>query len=291
MATLAFSVLDDDEAADRAHRLLDIPRETAVRLGLSAVAAAQEGRYENGRGETVDIKAAVDRAVASKVSLPPEAPLPPTPGRRYPEMRIAVANETTTTAARRLVEAGHRTLALNFANGAFPGGGFLFGARAQEETLCRSSALFLTLAGDPMYAAHRERTDDASTDWAILSPGVPFFRQDDGTPLEAPSLLDVLTCAAPMANVGPSAAGLLRQRIGRVFAIGEAYGYEALVLGAWGCGAFRNDAAQTARDFRDALCGPYRGAFREVVFAITDWSPERRTLGPFRDVLADCPNR
>jgi len=28
------------------------------------------------------------------------------------------------------------------------------------------------------------------------------------------------------------------------------------------------------------------GAFAEVVFAISDWSPERRYLGPFRDLLA-----
>jgi uncharacterized protein (TIGR02452 family) len=37
------------------------------------------------------------------------------------------------------------------ANGVQPGGGFLGGARAQEEVLCRSSALWHTLIGDPMY--------------------------------------------------------------------------------------------------------------------------------------------
>ena len=31
--------------------------------------------------------------------------------------------------------------------------------------------------------------------------------------------------------------------------------------------------------------GEFKGAFREVVFAITDWSPERRFLGPFRDTF------
>jgi uncharacterized protein (TIGR02452 family) len=58
-----------------------------------------------------------------------------------------------------------------------------------------------------------------------------------------------------------------------------------LVLGAWGCGAFENDPYRTASDFRQALENDFDGAFSEIVFAITDWSPERRFLGPFRDVF------
>jgi uncharacterized protein (TIGR02452 family) len=68
-----------------------------------------------------------------------------------------------------------------------------------------------------------------------------------------------------------------------VLAIAQAFGYQALVLGAWGCGAFRNDPRRTARDFRSALENDFRGAFSDVVFAITDWSPERRFLAPFCD--------
>ena len=51
-------------------------------------------------------------------------------------------------------------------------------------------------------------------------------------------------------------------------------------------GAFANDPRRTAEDFRQALEGDFLGAFSEVVFAITDWSPERWFLGPFRDVFA-----
>jgi uncharacterized protein (TIGR02452 family) len=234
----------------------------------------------------VEIGAWVEAAVTARISLPPDAPLPQPQRERFAETAVAVANETTMSAGRRLSEAGYPTLALNFANGVNPGGGFLAGARAQEEVLCRSSALYLTLEGDAMYEAHRRRPDHASSDWAILSPHVPFFRTDDGTLLDAPWRVGVLTCAAPVADdAGGAAAELLRQRIARVLAIAEAYAYEALVLGAWGCGAFGNDPARTAHDFRDALCGPFLGAFKEVVFAIADWSPERRFLGPFRDAF------
>ena len=117
---------------------------------------------------------------------------------------------------------------------------------------------------------------------------MPVFRRDDGTPLTAPWLLTFLTCAAPYAPVigQPEAGDLLRQRIRRVLAIAQALGHPSLVLGAWGCGAFANDPARTARDFRQALETDFAGAFSEIVFAITDWSPERRFLGPFRDVFA-----
>jgi uncharacterized protein (TIGR02452 family) len=235
----------------------------------------------------VEIGPSVQAALAARLSLPPDAPLPTALTRGYVETRVCVSNETTMGAARRLAGAGARPLALNFANGVTAGGGFLTGARAQEEALCRSSALYLTLADDPMYEAHRRRNDYESSDWAILSPDVPFFREDDGTALDTPWRLSVLTCAAPIASrVGqPRSADLLQARIARVLAIAEAFGYADLVLGAWGCGAFGNDPVRTARDFREALLGPYRGAFREVVFAVTDWSPERRFLGPFRDAF------
>jgi uncharacterized protein (TIGR02452 family) len=139
-----------------------------------------------------------------------------------------------------------------------------------------------------MYAAHRKRPTPDSTDWAILSPRVPFFRNDDGTSLDKPWLLDVLTCAAPVASrIGqPLAGDLLERRIHRVLAIAQAYGYQTLILGAWGGGAFGNDTVRTVRDFRNALEGDYAGAFSDVVFAVTDWSEERRYLGPFRGVFS-----
>ena len=115
-------------------------------------------------------------------------------------------------------------------------------------------------------------------------------RMDDGTELEHPWLLSFLTCAAPYApSIGqPESGDLLQKRIGRVLAIARAFGYSALVLGAWGCGAFANDPYRTAVDFRAALETEFRGAFSEVVFAITDWSPERRFLGPFGEVRSSC---
>jgi len=276
--------LDDAARAEACKRELGLDREFLAQLGRSAVTAVAEGGYGGPDGAWVDWRPQVEAAVSSKVSLPPDAALRKAAPVTFTTTRVQVCNESTMSVARRLHAQFPRVLALNFANGVHPGGGFLHGARAQEEALCRSSALYATLEGDPMYAAHRARPRHDASAWAIYSPDVPFFRTDDGTPLTEPWPLTVLTCAAPVVPETPmaEAADLLAERIRRVLAIAHANGHTALVLGAWGCGAFRNDPVRTARDFRAALEGEFSGAFAQVVFAIADWSEDRRYLGPFR---------
>lgn len=280
--------LDSATMAATRRQELDIPRSVAVSLGRSAVEAARQGYYISEERRRVDWRDAVDAARARKVSITPDATLSRREEAAFPETRIQVSNETTLGAALRLVKNGLKPLALNFANGVHPGGGFLHGARAQEETLCRSSALYETLVDDPMYEAHQRRPRPDSTDWAIYSPDVPVFRNDDGTAMEHYWLLAFLTCAAPFAPaIGhPEAGDLLQRRIHRVLAIAQSYGYATLILGAWGCGAFANDPHRTAADFRQALENDFKGAFSDIVFAVSDWSPERRFLGPFRDIFS-----
>lgn len=279
--------LDSDEMAECRRRELDLSCGKAAALGASAVEAARRGHYVYGIDRKVDWRQLVEAARAAKVSLCPNASLPTPPATAFKETQVQVTNETTFGAAQRLMKDGQKPLALNFANGIQRGGGFLTGARAQEETLCRSSALYDTLAGDRMYAEHLKREVADSTDWNILSPEVPVFRSDDGTELESPWLLSFITWAAPYApEVGqPESGDLLQKRIYRVLAIAHTYGYSCLVLGTWGCGAFENDPRRTAQDFHSAIENEFRHVFAQIVFAITDWSRERRYLGPFRDVF------
>jgi uncharacterized protein (TIGR02452 family) len=280
--------LDSEQTAASRQQELNIARDVAAALGRSAVQAAREGFYVINAGQQIVWRDEVQAACAAKISIEPHTPLLRHERSEFSETRVQVVNETTLGASSRLVDRGVRPLALNFANGVQPGGGFLLGALAQEEVLCRSSALYQTLLGDRMYEEHRKRQLPDSTDWAIYSPHVPVFRMDNGTELPRPWLLSFLTCAAPYAPaIGqPKASYLLEQRIHRVLAIAAAYGYSALVLGAWGCGAFANDPRRTAIAFRQALEHEYSGAFSEVVFAIADWSAERKFLGPFRDAFA-----
>ena len=280
--------LDSEQMAASRRQELDIPRDVAAALGRSAVKAARDGFYVTRDGHEIVWREAVQAASAARLSIAPDASLLRAERSPFGQTRVQVTNETTLGASRRLVQSGLRPLALNFANGVQPGGGFLGGAKAQEEVLCRSSALHLTIVDDPMYEHHRKRPLPDSTDWAIYSPDVPVFRMDNGLELPCPWCLSFLTCAAPYApGIGqPQAGDLLQRRIGRVLAIAQALEHDTLVLGAWGCGAFRNNPLRTAQDFRQALENDFMGAFSEIVFAITDWSPERKFLGPFRDVFA-----
>ena len=280
--------LDSLEMGLARQRVLDIPRYVARALGESAVKAVSLGEYQvAGKLTAVDWSVLVRNAYNKKESISPQAGLPDFKANDFLETRIQVTNETTLLATKRFVDAGLKPLVLNLANGVNPGGGFLHGAIAQEESLCRSSALYHTLLGDAMYEAHRKRPLPDSTEWAIYSPEVPVFRTDDGITIEQPWLMNVLTCAAPYApTVGRlQSAELLRLRINRVLSIARAYSYSSLVLGAWGCGAFGNDAVLTAQHFRTALEGEFNGAFSDIVFAITDWSPERKFFGPFSEVF------
>ena len=228
-------------------------RKRASELGRETVAIVEARRYTTEAGKDVEIGPLVRRAVESSKTYPPgyELPLPASSGRTPV---INVANETTLVAAHRLVDDGYRPAALNFASAKNPGGGFLSGARAQEESLARSSALFACLDGNPMYEFHRTRRDPKYTDYAIYSPDVPVIRADDGTLLDEPYLCSFITCPAVNAKVvlkrDPSRRSEIRKamdtRVNKVLAIAAIHGHEALVLGAWGCGVFGNDGREIA---------------------------------------------
>ena len=116
---------------------MDIPRQDAADLGRTALVAAETGAYPGLVGRPVDWRLALAQAVAAKRSLPPDAQPPVLRTALSSQTRVQVANETTLAAAWRLVASGPRVLALNFASGIHHVGGFLSGARAQEEVLSR----------------------------------------------------------------------------------------------------------------------------------------------------------
>ena len=120
--------LDSDEMAEARRRELSIPPDTAAEFGRSAVEATGLGHYVTQDRDKVDLTTGVEAACAAKRSIAPEAELPNHERDSFPKTRIQVANETTLGASRRFVESGHKPLALNFANGVNPGGGFLMGA-------------------------------------------------------------------------------------------------------------------------------------------------------------------
>ncbi len=205
---------------------------------------------------------------------------------------VEVTNETSLAAARRL---GDPVGCLNFASAKSPGGGFRSGAEAQEESLARASGLYRSLLQAPeFYAFHRSHHDLRYSDHAIFSPAVPVFRDDDGALLARPHLVSFVTAAAPNAGAlgpgHPHAALLpevLSARAAKVLAVFWASGSRRLVLGAWGCGVFRNSPDTVAAAFAGHLGpgGAFHARFEHVTFAVLDRAPGTPTVSAFAAAL------
>jgi len=73
-----------------------------------------------------------------------------------------------------------------------------------------------------------------------------------------------------------------RKHLGKetVLTVALLHGYEHLVLGAWGCGVFRNDPREIAELFADALLqgGRFHKRFATVTFAVLDQTDESIVL-------------
>jgi len=198
------------------------------------------------------------------------------------ETIIEVSDETTVQAIDRLYYGRQSTaplFVLNFASAKHPGGGWLKGARAQEESIARVSGLPAALVSDAAKRYYEENKKCGTalyTDLMIYSEYVPFFKDDDGNLLEELLYASVLTVPAPNAGVIEKAAEVaelcptLERRINHILAAAAMQGHEDLVLGAWGCGVFGNDPEDVALMFKQYLDGPYKNVFRKVTFAVMD---------------------
>ncbi|MFE7503713.1 TIGR02452 family protein [Promicromonospora sp. NPDC057488] len=256
-------------------------------LAAETMDAVRAGSY-SAHGRRVDIADQVAAAVAGTRLILPDAPLAegaPWSGATTVEVR----DESSLAAARRL---GPGTACLVFASARNPGGGFLNGAQAQEEAIARSSALHATQTVVPeFYEHHRRETSLLYSDRVIVSPDVPVFRDDDGALLAEPHPVTFLTAAAPnraaiernQPDDARAVTATLVRRAARVLDVAAAHGSRRIVLGAWGCGVFGNDAAEVASAFAEALAE--RPRFEHVTFAILDARPGQPVLGAFKGRL------
>lgn len=168
-------------------------------------------------------------------------------------------------AARRLISHGTaRVVVLDFASDSEPGGGWRGSQQGtQEESLCRSSSLGRALERLPY---------PLSTYGVAHIPEVVVFRDADGTFLDEPFTVGVI--AAALRDVGGDGEPDAKQRLHlerkvlSVLATAARAGYDGLVLGDWGCGAFGNPPELVARAFATALSGRFLRSFGKVAFAI-----------------------
>jgi len=269
-------------------------RSKRATIAKQTVAICDEGFYQAPSGARVSVSQALAKAKAGTVLYSPvKLPTSCVADCGAVSTCINVNNETTFQALARLANESDGHLAcLNFASAKNPGGGFLNGSLAQEEALACASGLYpCLLTARDYYTSNRENTSLLYLDLAVFSPLVPFFRDDEGVLLERPILASVITAPAPnagavaqnephnMAHVEPT----LGRRAELVLSIASAHGVNRIVLGAWGCGVFRNDPKLVAAAFADLLkpTGKFAGVFKDVAFAVYDRSESLATYKAF----------
>src|SRR5579885_40300 len=180
----------------------------AKAIAQGTVAALEQGQYITPEGNAIDLTGLLAACLNGTRSYDPEdlarlrEHVLAQPVSKQ-ATTFAVVNEMTLQGCARLMASQQyrRIGVLNFASAKNPGGGFLRGSRAQEESLARSSGLYFSLRQCPEhYAFHRTQGTCLYSDRMIYSPACPVFRDDAGQWLTQPYVVDIITSPAPNAG-------------------------------------------------------------------------------------------
>lgn len=202
--------------------------------------------------------------------------------------KVLVTRNSSFDAAREYIT--DKVAVLNFASATTPGGGVTKGSSAQEECLCRCSNLYNVIntksCFNNFYTPHRNSGNALHNDDIIYSKDVIIFKKDDYTTLDPSDWknVDVITCAAPNLKEKPAndmnpnesehidisdddLFELHVKRARKIFNAAVINKAEVLILGAFGCGAFRNDPEIVARAYKKVL-DEYKKYFKYIEFAV-----------------------
>ena len=147
---------------------------------------------------------------------------------------------------------------------------------AQEEAICSVSTLYNVLKEFYLWYESHKRTLNHGyyTNSALYSEDILFELSDEKY------FCDVITCAAPNLNhliryskVTEEAYRVMEERIEFVFKVAVKMKADTLILGAYGCGVFKNNSrfvAYVMKHFEHK----YGGHFRKIIYAIPDSSSE-----------------
>lgn len=239
--------------------------------------------------DTPSIYKAVEAATAAQKYYFGDAPAP-TVDRFEKPCELRLTRSRTVDAGRKVLkdDPTAKVAILNFASATRPGGGVTSGSSAQEECICRVSGLYKCLttpeAVKRFYEYHKTSVGPLHNDDIIYTPNVPVLKTDDYDFLDEPVYLDVITCAAPNLrekNVSQynqerepapdiSDDELYKLHVSRarqILNVAAANGAEVVILGAFGCGAFRNKPEVVAKAYADVV-PDYLKQFKAIEFAI-----------------------
>ena len=184
--------------------------------------------------------------------------------RVFDNTRVLVLNKDCLECAQRL----HRLkpAVLNLADDNFPGGAVEMGSAAQEESIFRRTNIHRTL--NLQTGFYPLRNIDT-----VYSPSVKIFKNRDGT--LRTTMTDVAIITAPAlrmpalvdGSLSEKDANILKHKIRMVLEVALYNKHTNIILGAMGCGAWKNPPGDVARCFQEVL-REYKKYFQTIIFAI-----------------------
>jgi uncharacterized protein (TIGR02452 family) len=197
--------------------------------------------------------------------------------------RLLFMEATTNQCVRYLIEnkVSENVFAHNFASEGCPGGGYLNGAKAQEEFECYE------IPG--LYPSISKVKYPLEPGTILVTPGLRILRDSDTyelLPEEKQINLGIVSAAAQ--NLSKSDAVYNDEQtkitLANLFCSVKKScpSTDTLVLGAWGCGVFRNDPKVMAREILDSI-NQFGGYYRTICIAI----PPGPNVREFREVFGD----
>ena len=186
------------------------------------------------------------------------------------------------------IEMGEDCAVLNMASARSAGGGVTNGARAQEEELCRRSNLIYSLysftpLGKKIFnfdKTYKGLSYPIPFFGGIYSPFVSIYRNSQTyETLRYPKLCSVISCSSIIRpEIDPDTGmmarryeRLIRRKIRVILRIAILNKHSKLVLGAFGCGAYKNPPKHIAKLFDEVLKeNEFKNSFEEICFAILE---------------------
>lgn len=203
---------------------------------------------------------------------------------------VLVTKDSSFDAARNYKD--NHVAVLNFASATNPGGGVVKGSSAQEECLCRVSTLYKCINTHIMfnkfYTPHRKDGNVIHNDDIIYTPNIIIFKDDKLKLLSESDWknVDIITCAAPnlrtvpnngWCNIGESNTPVQlsddklleihKKRAKAILNSAVKNNADTIILGAFGCGAFKNKPEVVANAYKEVI-KDYLYAFKNIEFAV-----------------------
>ncbi len=266
----------------------------------------QEGHYTSENGEEVELLDNTRMLEGSKFyTRPLDANKVPTISQDTNGngmTKVIVRNDDSIHCGHQLQQEGYNPVILNLASRRNPGGGVMNGSRAQEESLFRSTNLFLSMY---RYAAYAEDYGLEKSKYqypmpmrfgGIYVPDATVFRagaKNDFALLDEPYYMSFVAVAAinhpeldADGNICEEDAALTKNKMRTMLRIGLLNGHDCIVLGAFGCGAFHNPPKHIARLFHEVIDEQeFKNKYKLIAFAILEDhnSPRGGNLQPFKE--------